>query len=99
MNRDQDIFKKRDRLAMVRGVVTHSVSGPAVDTAPYTMFLGNAILHIARLDAAVCTTADATVVVEGLTLDCDDCRRLALKFGDSLALAEPSVGGLGSSLQ
>ncbi|WP_189635707.1 hypothetical protein [Rhizobium grahamii] len=44
MNRDQDIFKKRDRLAMVRGVVTHSISGPAVDAAPYTMFLGNAIV-------------------------------------------------------
>jgi len=85
---DEDILKKRDWLATVRGIVSHSVSGQTVEAAPCTMLLGNAILHIARLDESVCTTADATVVLEGMTLNCDDCRRLALEFGDSLAVAE-----------
>ncbi|KRB57070.1 hypothetical protein ASE04_28645 [Rhizobium sp. Root708] len=88
MAEDRHIIRKRKWLATVRGIVTHSVSGPEVETAPCEMLLGNAILHIARLDSSVCSTAGATVVLEGVVLDCDDCRRLALKYGDRLEVRE-----------
>lgn len=88
MVEDKDIFRKRKWLATVQGIVTHGVSGPEVETAPCDMLLGNAILHIARLDSSVCSTAGATVMLEGVALDCDDCRRLALKYGDRLEVRE-----------
>ncbi|WP_458395711.1 hypothetical protein [Rhizobium ruizarguesonis] len=72
----------------VRGVVAHSVGGAEVETAPCDMLLGNAILHVARLDVSVCTTAAASIVAEGITLNCEDCRRLALKYGDKLEVRE-----------
>ena len=88
MARDADItiLRKRGMLATVRGVVAHSVG--EVETAPCDMLLGNAILHVARLDASVCTTAAASVGAEGITLNCEDCRRLALKYGDKLEVRE-----------
>ncbi|MBY3591368.1 hypothetical protein HJA87_16045 [Rhizobium bangladeshense] len=85
---DITILRKRGVLATVRGVVAHSVGGAEVETAPCDMLLGNAILHVARLDASVCTTAAAVVIAEGITLNCDECRRLALKYGDRLEVRE-----------
>ncbi|MGO7015700.1 hypothetical protein [Rhizobium leguminosarum] len=89
MARDADItiLRKRRMLATVRGGVAHSVGGAEVETAPCDMLLGNAILHVARLDVSVCTTA-ASVVAEGVMLNCEDCRRLALKYGDKLEVRE-----------
>lgn len=52
------------------------------------MLLGNAILRVARLDQSVCSTAAAKVTLDGIELDCEDCRRLALKYGDSLEVRE-----------
>jgi hypothetical protein len=88
MVEDRTIFRKRNWLATVRGIVTHSVSGPQVETAPCNMLLGNAILHVARLDPSVCSTAGAKVTMEGVELDGGDCRRLALKYGDRLEVQE-----------
>lgn len=90
MTRDADItiLRKRGMLATVRGVVAHSVGGAEVETAPCDMLLGNAILHVARLDVSVCTTAAASVFAEGIMLNCEDCRRLALKYGDKLEVRE-----------
>ncbi|WP_072380526.1 hypothetical protein [Rhizobium tibeticum] len=88
MVEDRSIFRKRNWLATVRGIVAHSVSGPEVETAPCKLLLGNAILHVARLDPSVCSTANATIELEGITLDCDECRRLALKYGDRLEVRE-----------
>ncbi|WP_246711509.1 hypothetical protein [Rhizobium leguminosarum] len=74
MARDADmtILRKRGMLATVRGVVAHSVGGAEVETAPCDMLLGNATLHVSRLDVSVCTTAAASVVAERITLNCED---------------------------
>ncbi|MGR9163106.1 hypothetical protein [Rhizobium leguminosarum] len=86
MTRDADItiLRKRGMLATVRGVPAHSVGG----ATPCDMLLGNAILHVARLDVSVCTTAAASVFAEDIMLNCEDCRRLALKYGDKLEARE-----------
>ncbi len=52
------------------------------------MLLGNAILRVARLDQSVRSTAAATVTLDGIELDCEDCRWLALKYGDRLEVRE-----------
>ena len=90
MARDADItiLRKRGMLATGHGVVAQRVGGAGFETAPCDMLLGNAILHVSRLDASVCTTAGASVVAEGITLNCEDCRRLALKYGDKLEVRE-----------
>ncbi|MDR9774633.1 hypothetical protein RJJ65_18605 [Rhizobium hidalgonense] len=88
MVEDKTIIRKRKWLATVRGIVTHSVGGPEIEHAPCDMLLGNAILRVARLDQSVCSTAAATVTLDGIELDCEDCRRLALKYGDSLKVRE-----------
>lgn len=64
MTRDADItiLRKRGMLATARGVPAHSVGG----ATPCDMLLGNAILHVARLDVSVCTTAAASVFAEAL---------------------------------
>lgn len=88
MIEDRNIMRKRKWLATVRGIVMHSVGGTEVEHAPCDMLLGNAILRVARLDQSVCSTAAATVTLDGIELDCEDCRRLARKYGDNLVVRE-----------
>lgn len=85
---DDLIFSRRDWLATVSGVVTHKATGSDVDGAPCNMLLGNAIHHLADLETLTCDENKASVAMAGIVLDCEDCRRLAAKFGETLRVAE-----------
>lgn len=85
---DDEILSRRNWLATVSGVLTHKATGSDVKGAPCNMLLGNAIHHLAGLETLTCDERHASVTLEGIVLDCEDCRRLATKYGDALKVAE-----------
>jgi hypothetical protein len=85
---EQAILKRRHWLATVRGIRTHSSDGESIEEAPCDMPLGNAILHLASLDRSKFATDNASVIMEGLELDCSQCHILYERFGGRLAVVE-----------
>lgn len=88
MDDDRQVLAKRGSLATIRGIRTRSADGEEIEEAPCNMLLGNAILHLAKLDQSSFIVDDASVILESLTLDYRKCRVLSKKFGGRLAVKE-----------